>query len=295
MKKSILLITITFILLSEKSVAQPTLPRIQMPYGIGNVWIDDIVDGNDKNRFEYIDDNFIIDSISYWVLERRSYGYMSLKYARIRPDGYHVERVDSNVIAPNYEWIHWKENPQIGDQWINQWLHQTWRYQIIDIFTAAIYGQPDTLYGLRISLDGNPYELFALYSLKFGILSYTAEFETTSQLGCVINGVVYGDTTFYPWVSVHDEVMESDYRLEQNYPNPFNPSTTIQYGIESKGEVSIGLFDILGKEVMTIERTYREPGNYEVQLDASSLSSGVYFYVMKTNGKVFSKKLTLLK
>lgn len=59
--------------------------------------------------------------------------------------------------------------------------------------------------------------------------------------------------------------------------------------------MSIGLFDILGKEVLTIERTYREPGNYEVQLDASSLSSGVYFYVMKTSGKVFSKKLTILK
>lgn len=295
MKKFPLYLFVCFVFFSLPVRSQST-PRIQMPYGVGNVWITDIVDGNDKIRFEYIDDDFIIDSISYWVLERRSYGYVALRYARIRPDGYHVERVDSNVIAPNYEWIHWKENPQVGDEWVNQRLHQFWRYQIIDNFTAPIYGQPDTLYGLRISLDGNPYELFALYSLKFGILSSTAEFETDRQMGCVINGVVYGDTTFYPWVSVRDEVMESDYGLEQNYPNPFNPSSEIRFRLPESSEIELGVYDILGNRVAVLAKGQYEAGSHGVIFDGAHLASGVYLYKLSYGrGTTLTRKMTLLK
>ncbi|MBV6513062.1 MAG: hypothetical protein FMNOHCHN_02587 [Ignavibacteriaceae bacterium] len=295
MKKNLLLITIAVILLIAKAEAQST-PRIQMPYGVGNVWVTDIVDDDEKLRFEYLDSNFVIDSISYWVLESRDYGYVGYYYCRIRPDGYHVERVDSNVIAPNYEWIHWKENPQVGDEWVNQRLHQFWRYQIIDNFTAPIYGQPDTLYGLRISLDGNPYELFALYSLKFGILSYTAEFETDRQMGCVINGVVYGDTTFYPWVSVRGEVMELDYRLEQNYPNPFNPSSEIRFRLPESSEIELGVYDILGNRVAVLAKGQYEAGSHGVIFDGAHLASGVYLYKLSYGrGMTLTRKMTLLK
>jgi hypothetical protein len=295
LKKNLLLITIAAVLLIAKTEAQST-PRIHMPYGVGNVWVTDIVDDDEKGRFEYTSDNYIIDSIPYWVLKYNGIGYQTNFYCRIRPDGYHVERVDSNVIAPNYEWIHWKENPQVGDKWVNQRLHQIWHYEITDNFTAPIYGQPDTLYGLRIRLAESPLEILALYSNKFGALSYYSEGTTDQQEGCVINGVVYGDTTFYPWVSVRDEVMESDYRLEQNYPNPFNPSSEIRFRLPESSEIELGVYDILGNRVAVLAKGQYEAGSHGVIFDGAHLASGVYLYKLSYGrGMTLTRKMTLLK
>ncbi|QOJ28045.1 MAG: T9SS type A sorting domain-containing protein [Ignavibacteriales bacterium] len=295
MKKNLILITIAAVVLIARAEAQST-PRIQMPYGVGNVWVTDVVNGNEKARFEYLPGKIIIDSLDYTILEGRSIHHVYKYYTRVRPDGYHVERVDSSVIAPNYEWIHWKENPQIGDEWVNQKTIYMWRYKITEILLDLVYGQPDTLYRLRISLDGNPYELFALYSLKFGILSYTADFETDRQMGCVINGVVYGDTTFYPWVSVRDEVMESDYRLEQNYPNPFNPSSEIRFRLPESSEIELGVYDILGNRVAVLAKGQYEQGSHGVIFDGAHLASGVYLYKLSYGrGMTLTRKMTLLK
>ena len=164
----------------------------------------------------------------------------------------------------------------------------TWNH----IATISAYTHPDT--PVTSWIDPNPYITGQVEDYK---LFYKISAVDSTNLESMHSQYdwIYFDLTIQKDGQNETSSVPKTYYLSQNYPNPFNPSTTIQYGIESKGEVSIGLFDILGKEVMTIERTYREPGNYEVQLDASSLSSGVYFYVMKTNGIVLSKKLTILK
>ncbi len=85
------------------------------------------------------------------------------------------------------------------------------------------------------------------------------------------------------------------FELSQNYPNPFNPATTIKYSIPSESDVSVKVYDIIGKEVATLVNTKQTAGNYSVQFDASNLASGIYIY--RINAGIFTetKKMTLLK
>ncbi|OQY73810.1 MAG: hypothetical protein B6D44_06160 [Ignavibacteriales bacterium UTCHB2] len=85
------------------------------------------------------------------------------------------------------------------------------------------------------------------------------------------------------------------YSLLQNYPNPFNPITTIKYSLPKVSDIKIIIYDILGREVATLVNEQQQPGNYEVKWDASNISSGIYFYQLKTEKYVDTKKMILLK
>ncbi|MDZ7626652.1 MAG: T9SS type A sorting domain-containing protein, partial [Ignavibacteriaceae bacterium] len=87
----------------------------------------------------------------------------------------------------------------------------------------------------------------------------------------------------------------SQFELEQNYPNPFNPSTTIKYSISTSEFVTIKVFDVLGKEVATLVNEEKPAGNYEVDYNASQLSSGIYFYTIYSGSFVETKKMILIK
>jgi hypothetical protein len=108
--------------------------------------------------------------------------------------------------------------------------------------------------------------------------------------------------------SVDDNIVYQ-FSLEQNYPNPFNPSTTIKFTVPTppnpspyKGEgareglVLLRVYDILGREVATLVNQKLKPGNHEVRFNASSLSSGMYFYKINV-GEHFNsvKKMLLIK
>jgi hypothetical protein len=83
--------------------------------------------------------------------------------------------------------------------------------------------------------------------------------------------------------------------LEQNYPNPFNPTTVMSYQLPVASEVSLKLFDVLGKEVATLVNERQEAGAYNYTLNASNLSSGVYFYRLQAGNFVQTKKMMLVK
>jgi hypothetical protein len=87
----------------------------------------------------------------------------------------------------------------------------------------------------------------------------------------------------------------TDYSLEQNYPNPFNPTTTISYSIKQAGDVSLIVYDVLGREVATLVNESKAAGRYSVKFDASHLTSGVYFYSIKSEAYTQTKKLMLVK
>jgi hypothetical protein len=91
-----------------------------------------------------------------------------------------------------------------------------------------------------------------------------------------------------------------EYKLFQNYPNPFNPATNIRYQIRAEArsqesEVRIIVFDILGKEVVTLVNQKQKPGYYEVSFDGSKLSSGIYFYRLQAGEFVNTKRMILVK
>ena len=85
------------------------------------------------------------------------------------------------------------------------------------------------------------------------------------------------------------------FELSQNYPNPFNPSTKIKYQIATSNSVSLKIYDVLGNKVATLVNEVQPSGNYEVTFDASSLSSGTYFYKLQAGNFVETKKMILLR
>ena len=140
----------------------------------------------------------------------------------------------------------------------------------------------------------------------------------------MIIGEYNGNFTYYknlfsPLTDIEHEnmlIMPDDFVLYQNYPNPFNPSTKIRFTIPTPpssspfakgrneslsrtsfgmGFVSIKVFDILGKEVATLVNEEKPAGSYEVDFNASNLSSGVYIYTLKVNGISYSKSMMLIK
>ena len=95
---------------------------------------------------------------------------------------------------------------------------------------------------------------------------------------------------------IHEkENIPADFVLKQNYPNPFNPTTKINWQSPVGSWQSLKVNDILGKEVATLVNEYRPAGKYEVEFDASTLSSGVYFYKLQTGSFVQTKKMILLR
>jgi hypothetical protein len=85
------------------------------------------------------------------------------------------------------------------------------------------------------------------------------------------------------------------YALEQNYPNPFNPSTTIDFSIANNGFVKLAVYNTLGQEVITLVNEVKESGAHSVTFDASSLTSGAYFYKLETAQFSQTRKMLLTK
>ncbi|MBU1680074.1 MAG: lamin tail domain-containing protein [Bacteroidetes bacterium] len=95
--------------------------------------------------------------------------------------------------------------------------------------------------------------------------------------------------------SVDEGSLPADYALFQNYPNPFNPRTVIKFQVPSSKFVKLQVYDMLGREIQTLVDEYKPQGVYEVSFDASSLTSGLYFYKLTAGNFVQTKKLVLLK
>lgn len=91
------------------------------------------------------------------------------------------------------------------------------------------------------------------------------------------------------------EAIPKRFELRQNYPNPFNPSTTIQFAVPRKSKVTLKLFDLLGREVVTLLEEEMGPGEYKIYFEARDLPSGTYFYRMKAGDFSASRKLVLVR
>jgi photosystem II stability/assembly factor-like uncharacterized protein len=104
-----------------------------------------------------------------------------------------------------------------------------------------------------------------------------------------------GKLAFSHSVVVDLVVVPSQFVLSQNYPNPFNPTTNIRFAIPVSAFVSLKVYDLIGREVATLVNEQRKEGFYTVQFNASTLSSGGYFYRLQTGNFVETKKLLLQK
>lgn len=85
------------------------------------------------------------------------------------------------------------------------------------------------------------------------------------------------------------------FELGQNYPNPFNPSTTIQYSVPQRENLTLKVYDVLGTEVTTLINEEKPAGNYEIEFNASNLPSGIYFYKLQAGEFIQTRKMTIIK
>jgi len=110
----------------------------------------------------------------------------------------------------------------------------------------------------------------------------------------------FSGTYTYSEVINLGESLSLNFELAQNYPNPFNPSTTVSIGLPVKSDISLDVYNIVGEKVLTLYNGELEAGNYNYTVDASSLTSGIYIYVLNAIGEngnhsTSSRKMTLLK
>ncbi len=124
------------------------------------------------------------------------------------------------------------------------------------------------------------------------------------KTGIVIRaGKVYAfSPSFINLIKGEDHPILNNYVLSQNYPNPFNPSTNIEYTIPVEGpkfpsssHITLKVYDILGREVVTLINKEMKPGSYTVKFNGSKYPSGIYFYRMNTERFIQTKKMLLLK
>jgi hypothetical protein len=152
-----------------------------------------------------------------------------------------------------------------------------------------------------MSVDDGPYTLAAVSdsgktnvnvesgkSYKFYVLSED-NVGNTEQ-----NPVSFKDIAI---TSVDDEkeMLPLKFDLAQNYPNPFNPVTKIRYSLINSGQITLKIYDLLGREVKTLVNGIKNKGIYEVEFDATNLASGIYFYRLVQNNNSIVKKMMILK
>ncbi|MDP3683324.1 MAG: T9SS type A sorting domain-containing protein, partial [Ignavibacteria bacterium] len=110
-----------------------------------------------------------------------------------------------------------------------------------------------------------------------------------------------GTNVYSDEIKIQVDFTPKEFTIEQNYPNPFNPSTSIKYSVPYESSIKMFVFNTLGEIVKELVREVKATGNYEVNFNASHLSSGIYFYTLTAQplngGESFRsiKKLVLVK
>ena len=128
---------------------------------------------------------------------------------------------------------------------------------------------------LTFSSSGNP--------AGTGSNVYAKRINTDGTLGGIISSIS------------GDNLAPTDFVLYQNYPNPFNPSTKISWQSPVSSHQTIKIYDVLGKEIATLVDEYKPAGSYEIDFNASGLSSGIYFYRIQAGNFIETKKMILLR
>jgi beta-glucosidase len=199
-----------------------------------------------------------------------------------------------------------------GTRWSSQFSDPQWL--VIDLGSVQTFNQIrlywETAYGkeykIQISENGTNWtDIFHQTNGLGGIEKYDVQ---TSARFIRIYGIKRGTEWGYSLYEVEIFFLDKtsdrdgnnlqeikDYVLYENFPNPFNSSTIIVYQMPKDGRVSIKVYNTLGQEVAILVDEEKPAGKYQVEFNATNLSSGVYFYKMRSGKFTDSKKLTLMR
>ena len=210
--------------------------------------------------------------------------YLHANYHQNYPQGTSVLGVDGDPITNGMEF-----NISGGDGANNQT-----RQSVIsshDEFSTLCFTYADVSRGaaLRIST-----ETFRIVYLAFGFEAIATQAARDALMDSAVQWLMGGTAVDDP-----NELVPGEFALGQNFPNPFNPETTIPYMLPDRADVTLHVFDVLGREVATLAQGMQEAGAHAIDWNASELTSGIYFYRLEAalNGHVnqATRKLMLLK
>ena len=142
-------------------------------------------------------------------------------------------------------------------------------------------------WGGSTSVDDSWFE-FTSYVGAFGARNWMTGWTKLDEAGYLNNSFITSDENDVAGVP-------TEFLLDQNYPNPFNPSTTIRFSLPTTSDVTLSVYDMLGRKVATLINGPMSAGEQRVNFDASSLSSGIYLYELKAGSTRLTQKMTLIK
>ncbi len=185
----------------------------------------------------------------------------------------------------------------------------------------GLYQIPKSMYGNATTLYVGVYAVISYQTKIYSSINNGETWDTLSTTGLFLN-----NTTVTPWfltanqsnvfvycygtkihgvyslprtTSVTDvsETLPIEFSLAQNYPNPFNPTTVISYQLSANSNVTLKVYDVLGKEVATLVNEYQLIGKYSFHFSSinNNLASGIYFYRLQTENFSATKRMMLLK
>lgn len=167
-------------------------------------------------------------------------------------------------------------------------------YYDTDTSGIPYYGTGATQGNSPITVSGS--EVLTLTGLDVGKIYYvsvtTVDPQGVQSYFSDEDSCLFDPTTRVDDVKPH---LPTEYSLSQNYPNPFNPSSKIAYSIPSKTHVLLKIYDLLGRELITLVDKEVEQGEYSITFNANNLSSGIYFYQLIAGSYIQTRKMILIK
>lgn len=285
-------------------------PLDYYPLKIGNKWYYEKIELENLNDpihnfivtdtlfFEVLSDTLMPNGIKYFVLSENALGIGNYIYNGYDGIYYYKKEDSSDVLVFNY--------------FAN--LDEYYSVSINNISRVSLFNtQKDIIFGDSIATLGFNADGLVSFYISFAEGLGPAYYSTSHQepityrlIGYNINDYSFG---YSPIVGITKKgKLPVEFSLSQNYPNPFNPTTTIEYTIPdvaTQNSLPIGrqvaqvtnliIYDVLGREITTLVNKEQSPGKHQIVFDASNLSSGIYYYSLRINNQIISKKMIVLK
>lgn len=286
---------ILFIIITFGSIKAQIVTTVA-PLKAGNTWVYITTFPSstltELEKFEVLDSMQLINGIPFYVVRSINSGFSIYDaYYGIVPNQLFA-RYDTEISDSLYTYF--KTNPQKGDTWEQRWKNGITLYNtIIDTFTANVFNKNTLIYTVdrrdSILINGSR----EYWTKEYGMLNGIYEWAEDILIGCVIDGVLYGDTTI-TGIDKENELPDK-FVLYQNYPNPFNSNTVISFQLLTGSKARLEVYDILGERIKTLTDEYYRPGKYNISFNAEELPSGIYFFRFISENFVQTKKMILIR
>jgi hypothetical protein len=244
------------------------------PIGIGNYYY--YYDDEGIQGIRYFTDSVILQNKKYYLFID---GYIDSVHADQNNNIYYKDKIYNRYKQPGDQ-LYFKLNSNIGDTW------NAYDYGIMNTFImeskndtvickAGVFSNCSRIRMYKPGAVDSDYRYWLAPGI--GIVRELAQAYDRRLYNARVNGIIIRGMTS---INKAGEFPYNNY-LYQNYPNPFNPATIIKYDITNPGFTSLKVYDLIGREITTLVNEYKIKGNYFCQFDASNLSTGIYFYILK--------------